>query len=157
MRVIARLMKERNDAREALASIHTSLGVPTTTSISSSSTTTTSTAPGSATQDVDMTVQGDEQVLPRSLPPAVMEQVDATASQLSSERRARIKRGASAPYPTPATASSMEEREAINAAHRASSPGILALDISANGSLVLTGGQDKSCLLYTSPSPRDRG
>lgn len=144
MRVIARLMKERNDAREALASIHTSLGMPTATSISSSSTTTTSTAPGSATQDVDMTVQGDEQVLPRSLPPAVMEQVDATASQLSSERRARIKRGASAPYPTPATASSMEEREAINAAHRASSPGILALDISANGSLVLTGGQDKS-------------
>jgi len=129
MRVIARLMKERDDAREALASVHASLGG------------------ASASGDVDMAHDEAPPAPGATLPDDVAAAIDATAARESGERRARIKRGVSAPYPTPATASGLHETHSISALHSASSPGIQALDVSANGALLLTGGFDKTVLV----------
>lgn len=130
MRVIARLMKERDDAREALASVHASLGG------------------ASVSGDVDMAhEEAPASMAHATLPNDVAAAIDATAAHESSERRARIKRGAPAPYPTPATASELHEVQAISGLHSASSPGIQALDVSANGALLLTGGLDKTVLV----------
>ncbi|WFD17921.1 RING-type E3 ubiquitin transferase [Malassezia caprae] len=129
MRVIARLMKERDDAREALASVHASLGG------------------ASASGDVDMAHDEAPSAPGATLPDDVAAAIDATAARESGERRARIKRGAPAPYPTPATASSLHETQSTSALHSASSPGIQSLDVSANGTLLLTGGLDKSVLV----------
>lgn len=133
MRVIARLMKERDDAREALASVHTSLGLPQA-------------APGgAASEDVEMAAEAPGGALPAD----VAQQLDDTAARLSSERRARIKQGAqgSESYPTPSTAGGLKEAAAMTSLHQASSPGITALDVSANGQLAVTGGKDKNVLI----------
>lgn len=128
MRVIARLMKERDDAREALASVHASLG--------------------GASGDVDMThEEAPASAGGLTLPADAAAAIDAAAAHESGERRARIKRGAPAPYPTPATATNLHETQSISALHSASSPGIQALDVSANGALLLTGGLDKTVLV----------
>lgn len=129
MRVIARLMKERDEARDALASVHTSLGMAPSAS-------------DALPHDTEMTQADDE--ITHSLPESVIEQIDVKAAALSSERRARIKRGASGTYVTPATASSMQAQRSVAAAHSGSSPGVLAIDTSACGNLVLTGGKDKN-------------
>lgn len=129
MRVIARLMKERDDAREALASVHASLGG------------------AGATGDVDMAPDASAALPSASLPDDLAASIDATAARESSERRARIKRGAPAPYPTPATAAQLHETHATPTLHSASAPGIQALDVSANGALLLTGGPDASVLV----------
>lgn len=130
MRVIARLMKERDEAREALSSVHTSLGMP-----SSSGT----------HEDVEMTQAADSAMAPaNSLPVIVLEQIDSKAATLTSDRRSRIKRGASEAYPTPSSAASLQEQTPIASGHLATSPGITAIETSANGALVLTGGKDFS-------------
>lgn len=130
MRVIARLMKERDEAREALSSVHTSLGMPSSSG---------------AQEDIEMAQAADSAMTPAtSLPVNVMEQIDSKAALLTSDRRARIKRGASQAYPTPSSAASLQAQAPIASGHRASSPGITAIDTSADGALVLTGGKDMS-------------
>lgn len=89
-----------------------------------------------------------------ALPPAVLSAIDDTASALSSERRARIKRGAPEGYTTPASAPSLAEQTAISSLHGASAPGITALDVSGNGSLLLTGGKDKAVLVLDRASQK---
>ena len=141
MRVIARLMKERDDAREALASVHQSLGLPAQT------------AEATTTDDVDMDAAADAPHT--AFPSDMLAQIDETASRLSSERRARIKRGASdASYPTTESVSSLHETASIPSLHGASSPGITALDVSANGQWLLTGGKDKHVLVIDRESEK---
>lgn len=73
---------------------------------------------------------------------------------LSSGRRSRIKQGAPQGYTTPATAASLQEQTAITSLHGASAPGITALDVSANGALLLTGGKDKAVLVLDSATQK---
>lgn len=89
-----------------------------------------------------------------ALPADVLRSIDDTASALSSERRARMKRAAPEGYTTPATAASLAEQTAITSLHGASAPGISAMDVSANGALVLTGGKDKSVLVLDRASQK---
>ena len=85
MRVIARLMKERDEAREALSSVQTSLGMPSSSG---------------AHEDVEMTQAANPTMNSvTSLPVNVMEQIDSTAAALTKDRRARIKRGGSEGVP----------------------------------------------------------
>mgnify|MGYP002758780696 FL=1 len=122
MRVIARLMKERDEAREALSSVHTSLGMPSSSG---------------AHEDVEMTQAANHTMNSvTSLPVNVMEQIDSTATALTKDRRARIKRGGSEGYPTSASAASLQAQSPIPSEHHASSPGIAAIDTSADGALV---------------------
>ncbi|WFD42737.1 RING-type E3 ubiquitin transferase [Malassezia psittaci] len=126
-RVIARLLKERNEARDALANVHASLGMSS-----------------QQDQDVDMATDDEPST---ALPASIVSAMDETAASLSSERRSRMKQGAPEGYTTSASAPSLQEDTSITSLHAAGSPGISALDVSANGKLVLTGGKDKAVLV----------
>lgn len=101
-----------------------------------------------------------------ALPAQVLQSIDETAStyveiffcfcshSLSSGRRSRIKQGAPQGYTTPTTAASLQEQTAITSLHGASAPGITALDVSANGALLLTGGKDKAVLVLDSATQK---
>ncbi|WFD33857.1 RING-type E3 ubiquitin transferase [Malassezia cuniculi] len=127
MRVIARLMKERDEARESLASVHTTLG-----------------AAASGPSDVDMA--SAEDVPQESVPLATAASIDALAGSLSSERRARIKRGAPEGYTTAADAKSLAVASSIDSPHSTNAPEITAVAVA--GSLVVTGGVDKHVVVY---------
>lgn len=124
MRVIARLMKERDEAREGLASVHTTLGAPQT--------------------DVDMAPAEPQS----SVPLATAASIDALAGSLSSERRARIKRGAPAGYTTGQSAAQLAVASTVPSPHNASAPELTSFALSANGALAVTGGADKHVVVY---------
>ncbi|WFD29207.1 Phosphoinositide phosphatase sac1 [Malassezia sp. CBS 17886] len=132
MRVIARLIKERDEAREALGSVHQNLSA-------------TAAADG-APNDVDMDT--GSAAPDTALPAPVAAEIDGVAAALSGERRARVKRPAPADYPVPATASSFHETHALPSLHGASSPGVTSVDVSGNGALLLTGGNDKVVMVH---------
>ncbi|KAI3626449.1 hypothetical protein CBS9595_001810 [Malassezia furfur] len=120
--------------KHALANVHASLGT------------------ASATDDVDMAPA--EAATDAALPADLLTAIDETASALSSERRARIKRGAPEGYTTPASAASLQQVASMTSVHGASAPGVTALDVSANGQLVLTGGKDKAVLVLDRASQK---
>lgn len=125
MRVIARLMKERDEAREGLASVHTTLGAPS---------------------DVDMAPA--EPAPQNSVPLATAASIDALAGSLSSERRARIKRGAPKGYTTAATAESLTVTSIVPSPHSTNAPELTSLALSASGTIAVTGGVDKHVVVY---------
>ena len=140
-RVIARLMKERDEAREALASVHNTLGTEPAA------------ANGPGGQDVDMAPPAPE-ASAAALPADVAANVDALAARLSGERRAKTKRAAPQGYTTPATASSLGEAHVVPSLHNASSPGLTCLAVSANGQLAASGGNDKNVVVYDRASDK---
>lgn len=127
-RVVARLMRERDAAREALATVQTSIGI-------------TPAAPGA---DVDMV---DESAPSEGiLPAAVVAQIDETHQTLSASRK---KRKAPADYATPAQVKTFTAKHTIPSLHSASPAGITSIAVSsANPSQFLTGGNDKIVQLY---------
>ncbi|KZS96162.1 WD40 repeat-like protein [Sistotremastrum niveocremeum HHB9708] len=127
-RVVARLVKERDVAREALANVQATLGV------------TPSAAPSN---DVEM-ADGAEET--SGLPADVTEEIDATHKTLSASRK---KRKAPADYTTPAQVSSFTEKTTIQSLHSSSPSGITSMTLSrSQPSLLLTGGNDKIVQLY---------
>ncbi|TFY71143.1 hypothetical protein EVG20_g1879 [Dentipellis fragilis] len=127
-RVVARLMRERDAAREALANVQASMGLEP------------SAAPSG---DVEMV---EESATEGILPEDVVAQIEETYQALSAVRK---KRKAPAEYATPAQVKTFTPKHTIPSLHSASPAGITSIAVSAaNPSQFLTGGNDKIVQLY---------
>ncbi|PPQ70996.1 hypothetical protein CVT26_014258 [Gymnopilus dilepis] len=128
-RVIARLIRERDAAREALSNVQASVGI-----------TPSAAAPS---DDVDM---GDAGAAEAGLPANIVAQIDETHQNLSAARK---KRKPVAGYATAAEVKTFTATHTIPSLHSASPAGITSLALSqANPSQFLTGGNDKVVQLY---------
>ncbi|KAF9269950.1 WD40 repeat-like protein [Marasmius fiardii PR-910] len=124
-RVVARLIKERDAAREALASVQTTMGI----------------APSTA-EDVEMAEEAPAEGLPKE----VIAQIDETHQTLSAARK---KRKPPAGYATLDEVKTLAPKHTIPSLHSASPPGITSIALSSvNASQFLTGGNDKIVQLY---------
>ncbi|KAG8892319.1 hypothetical protein FRB99_002804, partial [Tulasnella sp. 403] len=124
-RVIARLIRERDAAREALASVQATTGL------------------SAPTNDVDMA----EPAQPESaLPADVLSTIEETNASLSSQRK---KRKPPPDYAQPAQVKAYASLNTVPSLHSTKPAGITALQVSAiNPSHFLTGGNDKVVQLY---------
>lgn len=120
-RVIARLIKERDEAREALSSIQASVGLAPSASAS---------AP--AQEDVEM----ESGALPKEVEDVLME----TNASLSSVRK---KRKPAPGYANAETVKTYVQVKQIGSMHGTKPPGVSALDLSKDGKTIVTGGMDK--------------
>ncbi len=115
-RVIARLMNERDQAREALASIQGTIGA----------------GPSRAAQDVEMSDSApaengaSAEASGSGLSADVLNIVDSTAKQLSSQRKAKSKRKAPEGYATQATVADFTEVQNLPSMHHAKPAAFLA-------------------------------
>ncbi|KDQ13707.1 hypothetical protein BOTBODRAFT_33408 [Botryobasidium botryosum FD-172 SS1] len=128
-RVVARLMRERDAAREALASVQATMGVaPQPTAVAS---------------DVEMV---DESAEAGGLPEDVTELIEQTHKTLSATRK---KRKVPSTYTTPSQLRAFTSKHTIPSLHASSPAGINTLALSKlNPSQFLTGGNDKIVQLY---------
>ncbi|KAF8649897.1 hypothetical protein AX16_005656 [Volvariella volvacea WC 439] len=128
-RVIARLIRERDEARQALSNVQASMGIAPA-------------APTAAAEDVEMAEDGAAQ----GLPSEIVAQIDETNQALSSARK---KRKTPVGYTSPADLKTFTAKHTIPSLHSASPSGITALALSrTNQSHFLTGGNDKVVQLY---------
>ncbi|KAJ7071444.1 WD40-repeat-containing domain protein [Mycena amicta] len=124
-RVVARLIRERDAAREALANVQASVGIAPTT-----------------TEDVEM----NDESAPPAMPADLVEQIDKTHAALSGVRK---KRKPPPEYATTAEIKTLAPKHTIPSLHSASPAGITSLAVStSNPSHFLTGGNDKVVQLY---------
>lgn len=127
-RVVARLLKERDSAREALASVQSSMGI----------------AP---TDDVEMAGETSNPI-----PDDIVAIVNETYAAKSSARK---KRKMVAEYATVDTVRSFGEQQTIPSLHASSPAGINALALSSNSpGVFVTGGNDKVVQVYDSNSQK---
>ncbi|KAF9243833.1 nuclear matrix protein NMP200 [Melanogaster broomeanus] len=127
-RVVARLIKERDAAREALVNVQASMGVAP--------------APGNG-GDVEMVEEAPQEA---ALPKEVVDQIDETQQTLSATRK---KRKLPAGYVTVPEIKTFTAKHAIPSLHSASPAGINSIAISrTNPSQFVTGGNDKIVQLY---------
>ncbi|TIA91279.1 hypothetical protein E3P99_01143 [Wallemia hederae] len=133
-RVIARLMVERDQAREALTNIQAGLGgaVP----------------PPAQSADVEMQddAQNDAQGSEESpLPPHVITNIDTVSAALVAERKK--KKGAQGAA-TQDNIRAFTAKEPLTSMHSASPAGVNALALSKASDVLITGGNDKHVQLY---------
>jgi len=127
-RVVARLVRERDAAREALSNVQATLGV----------------APSaSATEDVEMATDAPAE---EGLPQEVISRIDETHQTLSAARK---KRKPPTGYATAAQIKTYSAKHTVPSLHSASPAGITSLVVSrSNPDHFLTGGNDKVLQLY---------
>ncbi|CAM0141801.1 hypothetical protein VKS41_004503 [Umbelopsis sp. WA50703] len=126
-RVIARLLKERDSAREALANVQAHLGTqaaPATTE--------------SESMDVDSQESG--------LPAEAVEKINATSEKLSATRK---KRKPPTEHASAEAVGAFTQTESVPSMHNARPAGVTALDIDDKRGNVLTGGNDKHVQVYS--------
>ncbi|XP_006454710.1 hypothetical protein AGABI2DRAFT_215127 [Agaricus bisporus var. bisporus H97] len=127
-RVVARLIRERDAAREALANIQASMGITPSA--------------GAENGDVEM-VEGESA---EGLPAPVVAKIDETHASLSATRK---KRKPPTDYASAAEVKTYAAKHTIPSLHSASPAGITSLVVSRlNPSQFLTGGNDKIVQLY---------
>ncbi|ORZ23035.1 WD40-repeat-containing domain protein [Absidia repens] len=126
-RVIARLKKERDSAREALANVQAHLGTAAPTS-----------APAAAQEE---SMEVDQPALPEQ----VIAKLTETSNALSQGRR---KRKPPTEYTSAESIQGFTEKSTIPSMHTSRTPGITAVDVDASGKLILTGGADKHVQIY---------
>ncbi|KAF8316155.1 nuclear matrix protein NMP200 [Clavulina sp. PMI_390] len=130
-RVAARLLKERDSAREALASVQATMGIAS--------------APAAAVADVEMEAAPQEQS--GALPADADAEIVETQAALSAIRKKKAKPAAT--YATPAQVRGYTSKHTVTSLHASSPAGINALAVSsANPSQFLTGGNDKIVQIY---------
>ncbi|KDR84866.1 hypothetical protein GALMADRAFT_149408 [Galerina marginata CBS 339.88] len=128
-RVVARLIRERDAAREALANVQASMGI-----------TPSAAAP---TEDVEMV---DDGAADGGLPANITAQIDETHQALSAARK---KRKPAPGYATLTEVKAFVPAHTIPSLHSASPAGVTALAVSqSHPSQFLTGGNDKVVQLY---------
>ncbi|KAG5651561.1 hypothetical protein H0H81_008239 [Sphagnurus paluster] len=126
-RVVARLMRERDAAREALANVQATMGI----------------APADGSGDVEMSEEGATE---ETLPAAVVTRIEETHQTLSAARK---KRKPPVGYSTAVEVKTFTAKHTIPSLHSASPAGITSLAVSrVSPSHFLTGGNDKIVQLY---------
>ncbi|KAM0786382.1 hypothetical protein ACM66B_001850 [Microbotryomycetes sp. NB124-2] len=133
MRVLARLTRERNDARDALASVRSSIGGAAGAP-----------APAQDTNGADVEMDAAPEA-EASLPEDAKKRVVETNQSLSAVRK---KRKPADGYSTPADLKTFTQTHTIPSLHGTKPPGIAALDVADGGQLFVTGGLDKNVILY---------
>ncbi|TFK76762.1 WD40 repeat-like protein [Pluteus cervinus] len=130
-RTIARLIRERDAAREALANIHATMGI----------------APSApAAGDVEMNEDAGAAASEETLPATILAQIDETHQALSAARK---KRKPPPGYATAADVKTFALKHTIPSLHSASPAGVNSLVVSRlNPTQFLTGGNDKVVQLY---------
>ncbi|KAF8168230.1 WD40-repeat-containing domain protein [Crassisporium funariophilum] len=128
-RVVARLLRERDAAREALANVQATMGIAPSTSTSA--------------EDVEMADSGNSEA---GLPANITAQIDDTHQTLSAARK---KRKPPQGYVNVTEVKTFVATHTVPSLHSASPVGITSLAVSrANPSQFLTGGNDKVVQLY---------
>lgn len=132
-RVIARLLTERDQAREALANIQGTIGAgPSVTQ---------------PVQDVDMDAPANG-TSTDNVRNATLAVIETTAQRLSSQRRAQSKRKAPEGYASSTSIAEFAETKSLPSMHNAKPAGVTCLTLSANGAILVTGGNDKNVQVY---------
>lgn len=129
-RVIARLKKERDSAREALANVQAHLG--------------TSAAPAAAAPAE--AASSEMEVDSGALPEEVDAKIVATSDELRQNRRNKKKPPVE--FASVDTVKEYTEIKNIPSLHAARPAGITALDVNESGNIILTGGNDKHVQVY---------
>ncbi|KAI7853041.1 WD40-repeat-containing domain protein [Circinella umbellata] len=127
-RVIARLKKERDSAREALSNVQEHLGAA---------------APAQAQQEAQP--QESMEVDSSGLPEEVIAKLDETNKALSEGRR---KRKPPAEHTSIDEVKTFTQTSTIPSMHTSRSPGITSVDVDHSGQFILTGGNDKHVQIY---------
>ncbi|GJN90393.1 hypothetical protein Rhopal_003404-T1 [Rhodotorula paludigena] len=133
-RVLARVMRERDEAREALASVTATLG-PDALARSG--------APA-AQAEGDAQMEGVEQA-EAGLPADARKRVEETNQTLSATRR---KRKVPSEAATVDQVKAFVEADKLTSMHTTKPPGVSALSLVKEGSIVVTGGLDKNVIVY---------
>ncbi|MBW0534235.1 hypothetical protein O181_073950 [Austropuccinia psidii MF-1] len=130
MRVLARVIKERDEAREALGSVQSSLGInPTST----------------ANTNADDIVMKDASGT-LGLSEAVLERIDTTSQTLMAKRK---KRKVPPTYASSEAIKSYVQTTSIPSLHSTKPPGVTCLQVTGmDDTLVVTGGMDKVVQIY---------
>lgn len=138
-RAIARIMKERDEARSALASIQATIGGSSAPSAAAGATTT------GGGGDVEMADDSSSSRPDSALPADVDKILIDTNATLSATRR---KRKPAPGYVTATEVRTFTQVSTVPSLHATKPQGITALDLSADGNLALTGGADKTVQVY---------
>ncbi|GAA5852372.1 hypothetical protein JCM8547_006758 [Rhodosporidiobolus lusitaniae] len=134
MRVLARVTRERDEAREALASVKATLGPAF------------STGNGAADSNGDASMEGVEQQEAAALPAAAKQRVEETAAALSAGRK---KRKPSPESATPEVVKTFTQTSTVPSLHTTKPPGVSALDLAKDGEVLVTGGLDKDVIVFS--------
>ncbi|CAG8483880.1 8425_t:CDS:2 [Ambispora leptoticha] len=126
-RVIARLIKERDAAREELANVQTHIGVPPPTDTA-------------VTEPMEVEDEGA-----RGINEKVIEKLDETSKELSKNRK---KRKPPPNLTSPDDIKSFTQISQKPSLHKTTRPGINCLDLDTTEQFVLTGGNDKIVHIY---------
>ncbi|GAA5833028.1 hypothetical protein JCM11251_006484 [Rhodosporidiobolus azoricus] len=132
MRVLARVTRERDEAREALASVKATLGPAFSTG-------------NGASADGDAAMEGVEAEAEASLPVDAKQRVEETNAALSATRK---KRKPAAEAATPADVKTFTQTATVPSLHTTKPPGVSALDLAKDGQVLVTGGLDKDVIVY---------
>ncbi|WWC58690.1 uncharacterized protein I303_101234 [Kwoniella dejecticola CBS 10117] len=127
-RVIARLMKERDEARQALSSIQSTIGFQAP-------------AAEAPVEDVEMAPEAEAGALPAEVEAQVME----TNQALSSGRK---KRKPAPGYSKADQVKGFTQISHVPSLHATKPAGITALDVAQDGNTVVTGGVDKAVQIF---------
>ncbi|GAA6003635.1 hypothetical protein JCM10207_003520 [Rhodosporidiobolus poonsookiae] len=130
MRVLARVTRERDEAREALASVKATLGPAFSTG-------------GAAEGDAQM--EGVEEAAEAALPADARQKVEETAAALSAGRR---KRKPTADDATPDVVKTFTQTATVPSLHTTKPPGVSALNLAKGGQILVTGGLDKDVIVF---------
>ncbi|KAJ1674822.1 hypothetical protein EV182_002496, partial [Spiromyces aspiralis] len=134
-RVIARLMKERDEARKALADIQAHL------SLQPSATAAGAAENGKAESAMEVEAKGDG----ASAEEAMLGKITATAEELS---KARKKRKLPENFTPAETVRAFAQTTTVESLHSSTSPGILDIMSDVSGNYILTAGMDKHAEIY---------
>ncbi|EXX73177.1 putative nuclear matrix protein NMP200 [Rhizophagus irregularis] len=126
-RVIARLMKERDAAREALASVQAHIAIK---------------PPPEAVASESQNMEIEEQE--RGINEVVINKLNETSAVLSKNRK---KRKPPPELTSPDTIRTFTQNFSIGSLHTSTTPGITSMDVDQTEQLILTGGNDKKALI----------
>ncbi|GAA5889605.1 hypothetical protein JCM5296_002409 [Sporobolomyces johnsonii] len=131
MRVLARVTRERDEAREALASVKATLGPAFSTG---------------ATEGGEAQMEGVEQAQEEAgLPADARQRVEETNAALSATRK---KRKPAPDAATPAEIKTYTQTTTVPSMHGTKPPGVSALTLAKDATIIVTGGLDKNVQLY---------
>ncbi|GAA5894225.1 hypothetical protein JCM6882_007606 [Rhodosporidiobolus microsporus] len=134
MRVLARVTRERDEAREALASVKATLGPAFSTGNGAA-----------AGADGDAAMEGVEAEAEAGLPADARQRVEETNAALSATRK---KRKPAPEAATPADVKTFTQTATVPSLHTTKPPGVSALDLAKDGQVLVTGGLDKDVIVY---------
>ncbi|KAJ2841596.1 hypothetical protein IWW36_006209, partial [Coemansia brasiliensis] len=134
-RVIARLMKERDEARETLATLQAQVGVVAKQA-----------SDGEQKADNQDHMDVDDKEEAQSPDEVYYERAAETAQVLS---KARMKREVPEGLVTADAWKTAKQDEVVESLHTTTKPGILSLDVDRSGDLALTGGADNHAEVYS--------